>query len=359
MRKDKLLRMKKEKVNLLNSPANIKTYKDKNVIIEACLKMSKTIQQLALISRSEFFMPNLGSLIMGLAWGVNPPIDFIQLIILMLLSFSIINLSSAIGAQSNTISDYELDSKDPRKKELVKALDGFGYNRIRMVLITEFIATFTLVAVFSYIKMNPIFLLLWITGISLGCLYSAQPLRIKSKSWLAPVTLILVLAVLPVLFAYLTFTIELKPAFLVALAGLGLTVYGVIIPTETRDYFGDKAMNIKTMTVRLGLAKASLLSIMLLGVGGMLIGAAFFNTFSQSKYPLLNLLLSVIAIADLKVLQKLRKLHALSSKYENSNSQKSLEQEIVDFSADNPKWIILVTQTYSLISIIMLVSKFI
>lgn len=323
------------------------------------MKMSKTIRQLALISRSEFLMPNLGSLIMGLAWGVNPPISFSELIILVFLSFLIINLSSAIGAQSNTISDYELDSRDPRKKELVQALDGFGHNRIKIVFTAEFLVAFVLVTAYTYVKVNPVFLLLWIAGISLGCLYSAPPLRIKSKSWLAPVTLILVLAILPVLFAYLTFTSELKPAFLVALSGLALTVYGVIIPTETRDYFGDKAMGIKTMTVQLGLAKASLLSMILLGAGGVLIGTAFFNTFSQGKYPLLNLLLAAIAVADLIVLRKLRKLHALSSKYESSNGQKSLEQEIVDFSADNPKWIMLVTQTYSLISIIMLVTKFI
>lgn len=321
--------------------------------------MSNKMRQLALISRSEFLMPNLGSLIMGLAWGVNPPIDLTQLVILTLLSFVVINLSSAIGAQANTISDYELDFKDPRKKELVQALDNFGHTRIKIVLITEFAIASLLAAVFSYIKMNIIFLLLWIAGISLGCLYSAKPLRIKSKSWVAPVTLILVLAVLPVLFAYLAFTSELKPAFLVALAGLGLTVYGVIIPTETRDYFGDKAMEIQTMTVRLGLAKASLLSIILLGTGGLLLGAAFFNAFSQGKYPMLNLLLVTIVVADLIVLRKLRNLYSLSREYEIANSQKPLEQEIVDFSADNPKWIMLVTQTYSIISIIMLVSKFI
>ena len=112
--------------------------------------MSNKIRQLALISRSEFLMPNLGSLIMGLAWGVNPPIDLTQLVILTLLSFVIINLSSAIGAQANTISDYELDFKDPRKKELVQALDNFGHIKIKIVLITELVIASLLAAVFSY-----------------------------------------------------------------------------------------------------------------------------------------------------------------------------------------------------------------
>jgi len=172
------------------------------------------------------------------------------------------------------------------------------------------------------------------------------------------VTLILVLAVFPILFAYFTFTSELNPLFLVALAGLALTVYGVIIPTETRDYFGDKAMGIETMTVRLGLVKASLLSIILLSLGGTLIATAFFITFVYGQYPLLSLSVLAIAVADLIVLQKFKKLYTLSKEYENSSDQNPIAQEITTFSANNPKWIMLVTQTYSLISIIMLVSKF-
>ena len=320
--------------------------------------MLETIRQLAIISRAEFLLPNLGSLIMGLAWGASPPLSLTDMGILVALSFTIINISSAIGAQANTISDYELDLRDYRKKELVEALESFGHRRLKKVLIVEFVVTLALVVVFMLAKAKPVLLLMWVVGISLGCLYSAPPLRIKSKSWLAPVTLILVLAIFPVLFAYFTFTSELNPVFLLALAGLASTVYGVIIPTEIRDYFGDKAMGIETMTVRLGLVKATLFSIILLSLGGIFIGIAFFITFAYGQYPLLSLLALAIAATDLIVLRKLKKLYALSKEHENSNAQNSIAQEITSFSADNPKWIMLVTQTYSFISIIMLASKF-
>jgi 4-hydroxybenzoate polyprenyltransferase len=321
--------------------------------------MLETIRQLGIISRSEFLLPNLGSLIMGLAWGAGPPLGLAEMAILVVLSFTIINLSSAIGAQANTISDYELDSRDERKKDLVQALDRFGHPRLKQVLILEFVVTLVLVIVFMFTNTKPVLLLLWVVGISLGCLYSAPPLRIKSKSWLAPVTLILVLAVFPIFFAYFTFTSELNPLFLLALAGLAATIYGVIIPTETRDYFGDKAMGIETMTVRLGLVKASLLSIILLSLGGTLISTAFFVTFASGQYPILSLLILAIAVADLIVLRKLGKLYTLSRDYENACDGNSIAQEIMAYSTNNPKWIMLVTQTYSLISIVMLISKFI
>jgi len=113
-------------------------------------------------------------------------------------------------------------------------------------------------------------------------------------------------------------------------------VYGVIIPTETRDYFGDKAMGIETMTVRLGLVKASLLGIILLSLGGALIGLAFFVTFILGHYPVLSLSVLAIAIADAIVLRKLKKLYTLSNEYERS-AQHPIAREITSFSANNPK----------------------
>jgi len=318
----------------------------------------ETIKSLGTVSRAEFLLPNLGSLIMGLAWGAMPSTSVGDLVVMIILSFAVINLSSAIGAQANTLSDRELDSKDERKKQLVEAMNSFGANRLKKVLIIEFALTIILVFIFMTIQQKPILLLLWIVGIYLGCAYSLPPTRLKSRKWLAPISLILVLAIFPVLFAYYTFTTEMNPFFLMSLAGLALTVYGVIIPTEIRDYFGDKAMGIETMTVRLGLVKASLLSIVLLTTGAILTGTAFFLEWAYGQHSWLIVFLLAIPVAALFVLRKFKKLYSLSKKLASSRSQSSLAEDIVSLSAHNPQWIMLVTQTYSLMSIILLISKF-
>jgi len=108
--------------------------------------MFETIKLLAVISRAEFLLPNLGSLIMGIAWGATSPIDLTNLIIMVVLSFSVINLSSAIGAQFNTFFDYYLDSRDYRKKYLVQAMDSFGRSQLKALLIVEFLLTLILVS---------------------------------------------------------------------------------------------------------------------------------------------------------------------------------------------------------------------
>jgi len=319
--------------------------------------MFETIKLLATVSRSEFILPNLGSLIMGLAWGTTPSTSITDLVILIILSFSIINLSSAIGAQANTLSDRELDSRDERKRQLVEATNSFGVNRLKRVLIIEFALALVLVSLFTWIQQKPILLVLWVIGISLGCSYSLEPIRLKSRGWLAPISLILVLAFFPVLFAYYSFTAAMNPFFLMSLTGLSLTVYGVIIPTEIRDYFGDKAMGIETLTVHVGLIKASMLAIALLATGATLTLIAFLLEFTYAQHPLLNIILVAIPVAAFVVLKEFKKLYSLSKEYMASESN-SIGEEIVRLSAHNPQWIMIITQTYSIISIVLLISKF-
>jgi 4-hydroxybenzoate polyprenyltransferase len=320
--------------------------------------MFDTVRLIGSVSRAEFIMPNLGSLIMGLAWGATPDIGFGSLAILVALSFTIINLSSAIGAQINTYSDYELDLRDARKRQLVQAMDSLGKTKVKRLLVIEFVSTLLLVTLFMLMQGKPILLSMWIVGIFLGWAYSAPPLRIKARSWLAPVTLVLVLAVFPVLFAYYTFASIIDPLFLLSLAGLALTVYGVIIPTEVRDYFGDKAMNIETMTVHLGLVRSSLLSMALLTSGATLIGTAFLLGFIHLQHPILSVFILAVPVVVLFVAGKFRKLYLLSKEYTRSDGQKSVVDAIVSLASHNPQWIMLVTQTYSFLSILFLVSKF-
>jgi 4-hydroxybenzoate polyprenyltransferase len=338
-----------------NSPSQLRPHSGCDTMPSATLR---TVEALGVISRAEFLLPNSGSLIMGLAWGATPSTSISDLVVMIILSFAVINLSSAIGAQANTLSDRELDSMDERKKQLVEATSSFGVNRLKIVLVIEFALTLILVFLFMSIQQKPILLLLWIVGICLGCAYSLSPVRLKSRGWLAPVSLILVLAIFPVLFAYYTFTTEMNPFFLLSLTGLGLTVYGVIIPTEIRDYFGDKATGIETMTVRLGLVKASFLGIVLLTTGAILTGTAFLLEWTYRQHVWLSVFLLAIPVAVIFVLGKFKRIYYLSKEHTSSKSQTSVSEEIVSLSANNPQWIMLVTQTYSAMSIILLLSKF-
>jgi 1,4-dihydroxy-2-naphthoate octaprenyltransferase len=319
---------------------------------------SKTFKSLVTISRPEFLPANLASLIMGLAWAATPSFAFNwDKALLVALSFGIITAVSAYGAQLNTLSDYELDLRDKRKQHLTQAMNLLGRNIVKSFILVELLISLVLIVLLLQIQWKAALLVMWVAGFFLGYAYSAPPLRLKARSWLALVSLFLVLCFLPILFVYYTFALTFDPLFLPFLFGQAMTVYAIIIPTETRDYFGDKSMNVITFTVRLGLVKSSLLGIILLATGGILSSAAFFVKLISGPYPLLAAFVLVIAFADSIVLKEYRKLYNLSRQHA-ATSKSDLAEQIVELSANNPKWITIVSQATVLVSVILLASNF-
>ena len=93
--------------------------------------MFKDLKLLKTVSRPEFLPANLSSLVMGLAWGIDPNVNGIwETALLSALVLAVLTFVSAIGAQLNTLSDHELVSKEPRKRYLVDALEALGQGRL-------------------------------------------------------------------------------------------------------------------------------------------------------------------------------------------------------------------------------------
>jgi len=319
--------------------------------------MSKNVRLVAVVSRPEFLPAMASWFTIGLAWGVNPPASY-ELAFPATLAFAIIMLSAVIGLQVNTIYDYDLDIKDDRKKELVQALRCLGRKRLGSLIIVEFLFGAVFISLLFMFRGKAALLLMWACGIFLAYAYSAPPLRLKSRSWLSLGTLLLTICILPLLFVFHTFTSELDVFFLLFLVGQALSVYSLILSTEIRDYFEDRAMGIQTMTVSLGLAKASFLSLVLLSTGGILTGAAFLFRLASGLQPWLNVFLLTIVVADTLVLRDLKTLYSLSNEYALSENRDSVAEDIKRLAGNSPKWIIMASQAAVFMSLILLISKF-
>src|SRR4030067_2896888 len=322
--------------------------------------MSKTASLLLTVSRPEFLPANSASLIIGLSWGLTFPVDVIwELLVPLTLSFAVITLVASFAANVNTMSDYELDLKDETKGKLVQAMSQLGRKKLKLFMILELSLSLALLLSLVIIQAKPVLLFMWIIAVFLAYAYSAPPLRFKSRSFLAVITLMIVLSILPVTFVTYVFTTPLDYSFWLFLSGQALTVYAVIIPAQIRDYFGDKAKGIVTMTVQLGLVNASRLGITLLGTGGILCGTGFVLKLAQNQFPILSAFLVIMAITYLYVLREYWKLYKLSKKHASAEKQNKTEQAIVDLAARNPRWITLITQTIVIICIVLLASKLI
>jgi 4-hydroxybenzoate polyprenyltransferase len=320
--------------------------------------MRKALKSLIIVSRSEFLPANLTQLVIGLAWSINPALGLSWVLgALFLLSFLVITMAAAWGAQVNTLFDYEEDSRDERKAALVQAKEYLGTRKLKGFIILEFALSLVFLLLLFYLQGNLILLVIWGVGSFITYSYSAPPIRLKSRSWLQVVGIFFVLSILPLLFVYYTFTAVFDPLFLLFIVGHTLTVYSIIIPAEIRDYYGDKALNIETMTVRIGLVKASLASIVMLIIGGVLTGITYFLRL-WALHPLLTVSLVVMAIIYIMILRQYKRLYALSKEYESSGQLDTVAQKIVSLSAHNPKWITMATQASVFVALVFLVGKF-
>ncbi|MFX1301265.1 MAG: UbiA family prenyltransferase [Promethearchaeota archaeon] len=301
---------------------------------------------------------NLTQLAIGVAWGINPVFGLSWgLGVLMLFSFLVITMVAAWGAQVNTLYDYEEDSRDKRKAELVQAKEYLGTRKLKGFMVLEFVLSLVFLLLLIYFQGNPILFVIWVVGSFITYSYSAPPIRLKSRSWLQVVGIFLVLSILPLVFVYYTFTTMFDPLFLIFIIGHTLTIYSIIIPAEIRDYYGDKALHVETMTVRIGLIKASLASIVMLSVGGILTGTTYFLRLIE-LHPILTISLIVKVIIYIMILRHYKRLYSLSRDYESSGQSEIIAHDIVSLSAHNPKWITMVTQASVLVAIVFLVGKF-
>lgn len=322
--------------------------------------MSTTAKLLVTAGRPEFLPANSASLIIGVSWGLTLPLDIIWgLVVPLMLAFAVITLVAAFAAHINTLSDHELDVKDDTKKTLVEAMAQLGSRKLKQFMALELSLSLALLLLLVVIQAKPALLFMWVTAVFFAYAYSAPPLRLKSRSFLAVITLMIVLSILPVTFVAYVFTTALGISYWLFLAGQAITVYAVIIPAEIRDYFGDKVQGMRTMTVQLGLKNASFLGLTLLSLGGIFCGAGFVLELEAGSLQVLSVFLLVMAVAYVYVLTKYLNLYKLSKKLAQPESHEQTEQDIVGLAAKNPKWITLITQSIVVMCLVLLVSKLI
>ena len=112
------------------------------------------------------------------------------------------------------------------------------------------------------------------------------------------------------------------------------------------------------MTVKLGLKNAALLELAMLSLGGILCATGFALQFTTESLAVLSAFLLIMAAAYTYILSKYLKLYKLSKKLNSTENKSEAEQKIVQLATENPKWITLITQSIVIISLVLLVSKF-
>ncbi len=321
------------------------------------MTLTNDLTSLWTVSRPEFIPANSASLFIGIAWALHAPFLLVQEILIpAMLAYLVLSLVAAFAAQINTLFDLESDRTDPEKQYLVRVMDTLGKKKVHQAMVLELALSLVFLMVLIADRGDPVLSLFWVVGVFFAYSYSAPPLRFKSRSWMAMVVLLLVLSIIPISFVYLSLGGDFQPAFLVFLAGQALTVYGVIVPAEIRDYFIDRARGIVTLTVQLGLVHASRLALTLLVVGGTLCGIGFLAEFLRLGVPYAAFSLLLLALLYGMVLRQYVRLYRLSRLYHEDQTE-GIGQQIVELASHNPTWITLVSQSIVIVCLVLIIAK--
>jgi len=314
------------------------------------------LHNLKVVTRVEFVPANSASVIIGFAWAIGQHVSMgINSLGFLLFLFVVLSSIGTLGAHWNSYSDYELDQDDPLKKELHRSLFEMGKEKLLKLIGVEVLLACLIFLAFWLNHKNWVLLVIWLTAAFLSFAYSMPPFRFKAKGVLAFGSLCMVLSILPVSFVYLSTNPSLTIGFLIFLLGHTLVIYSLIIPTEIRDYFVDQSHQVKTMTVWLGLKKASGLAISLLLIGTLLVVGSYSTSPLFTGSPILLISLFIIVVANSFVFSQFLRLRYLI--FHSIGKNQTSYKKVLELAANNPKWITISSMGSLTVALIMIIGK--
>ena len=196
-------------------------------------------------------------------------------------------LSHMLASQVNCIADHSLDRV--YKRHLAAAVDRLGIRRIWLFVWGESLLALACAAYMFALTGKPLLPTLWIFGWLVSMGYSVEPFRFKRRGILNPLSLILVLYALPMLYGYHALSDRINANILLLLAATGLQMLSLIVLNELEDIPEDSIHGIRTPLVCYGLWPA-LPVVLVLFIVGAGMSLYLFSGLIESSWPKVSFL---------------------------------------------------------------------
>src|SRR5215203_2172077 len=288
-----------------------------------------------LVSRVEFMVMGFPVIAIPALLAASRPNDLIEdgAAVRLGLLTAMWYLAYWISSQVNCLADYELDksykSRLPRSIDILK-----GPRTIWLLITVETVAASAIVVYLAKSESRVGLVVLWVVGLFLVAAYSLEPLRFKRRGFLNLVTLSLILYFLPSLYIYYAIAPQMKILPLLALLGFSTQMIGLLQVNQIEDYHEDKEMNVLTSTVRWGLKKAALVSLLFTAVMSVIL-LIVFGMLARNPYALVAVASMLVAYAA--TLRYHLDLFRTASSWEVTHEQ-AAAQRVRQLAAQVPLW---------------------
>ncbi len=195
-------------------------------------------------------------------------------LVLGLVAFLLLFLS---GFTINAYTDRKLDSGyDSFKKNISSSVGVLGAKRLLHITIAQVVIAVILSGIVAYRMAEPMLFVLVLVGVFFGIGYSIKPLNFKERGsiWHA-VALGTSIFFIPLLFLYWIAAGELTLFVFIMGVGFSLVHYAMEYGNQANDYLEDRAANVMTPPVRLGISQSLKIATYMFVIGAIIVGYSF------------------------------------------------------------------------------------
>lgn len=166
-----------------------------------------------------------------------------------------------VGSSINCLADYHVDRLDSgRKARLANAIDRAGVRPLLLVNLVEAVLA-TIISIWLAVRFGkPLLPVFWLTGLVIAYFYSFEPIRLKRRNLLNPLSLTTIVYLMPFAFGYHLLSPVWDIFDVAVLITYSVQIGASFFADEVPDYEEDKAMNVLTPCVKYGRVTASLLA---------------------------------------------------------------------------------------------------
>ncbi|NUO49763.1 MAG: UbiA family prenyltransferase [Polyangiaceae bacterium] len=201
-----------------------------------------------------------------------------------------------VGDMANCLADRELDSV--YKTRLSEAVYALGPKNVAFQIAASSVLALGIAAEISLRSGGWEPLALVAAGLALGLQYSFKPLYAKGRGLLQVLTLWTIIFVGPMTLVWVVLGRGLEPLPLALFASYGLMQQGIVLVNTAEDLPDDRAMNIRTSAIALGLETSLSVALGMVIVGGAGVLGLLGHFLADARAPVMvSLLLLIAALA--------------------------------------------------------------
>ena len=166
-----------------------------------------------------------------------------------------------VGSSINCLADYPVDRLDEgRKSRLASAIDRAGLRSLLLVNLGEAVLATSISIWLAFHFDKPFLVAFWLAGLIVAYFYSFEPVRLKRRNLLNPLSLTTIVYVMPFGFSYHLLSPVWDSFDVAMLITYSVQIGASFFADEVPDHDEDKAMGVLTPCVTYGPFVSSLLA---------------------------------------------------------------------------------------------------